>query len=58
MYKKLCTTVQLSHYTSKTFPGDISQVIYIDPLEPTIEASLVEEGGVGDIIFQVIKMLI
>ena len=33
MDEKLCITVQLSHYTSKLGPVDISQVIYIDTLE-------------------------
>ena len=46
MYEKLCITVQLSHYHFKIGPGDIYQVIYLEPLDLTIEVSLGEEGEV------------
>ena len=54
----LCITVQLSQYGSKLGPGEISQVVYSDPLEPAIEAYLREEGGVGKTLFQAIELLV
>ena len=45
MYAKLLITMQLSHYPSKLGPGDIYQIIYLEPLDLAIEASLGVEGG-------------
>ena len=47
MDEKLCITVQLSHHTSKLGPVDISQVIYIEPLDIVIEQSVWKEGQAG-----------
>ena len=44
---KICITVQLSHYPSKFGPGVIYQLMYLEPLDLAIEASLVEDGGGG-----------
>ena len=40
MHEKLCITVQLSHYLYKIGPGYISKVIYLEPPELAMEASL------------------
>ena len=45
LHEKLCITVKLSHYTYKFVPGDVSKVIYLEPLELSIEASTSYEGG-------------
>ena len=47
MDEKLCIIVQLCHHTSKLGPVDISQVIYIEPLEILIYQSLWKEGQAG-----------
>ena len=44
--------MKLSHYPSKFGPGDISQVLLLDPLDLAIEESVGEEGQVGKILFQ------
>ena len=58
IYEKLCITVQLSHHPYVLGSGDISQVIYLDPLDLAIEASLGEEGEVGKILFQANELLV
>ena len=40
LYEKMCMTMQLSHHTSNLGPGDISLVIFLDPLDIVIESSL------------------
>ena len=48
----------LSHYHYKLSTGKISQVVYLDPLDLLIEASLGEELGVGENVFQARKLLV
>ena len=50
--------MQLYIYPSKWSPGELYQIIYVEPLDLAIEAYLVEEGGVGRIIYQASELLI
>ena len=56
LYEKLCIAVQLSHYPSKIGPGDIYQVICLEPLDIAIESSLGEEGKVWKILLRARKL--